>query len=144
MSAPIESIEEVKVAANAANGLKGKDILAIDVSQPLAITDLFLLVTAGSSRQVLAIAEEIEKQMFLQCHVKPRLREGLDEATWVLLDFGDIIVHVMNEESREFYAIERLWGDCPRVELDLEHVEDSDDDADSAQGAGDFYDELFS
>jgi ribosome-associated protein len=130
MAAPVESVEEAKIAAGAANKLRGKDILAIDVSQPLAITDVFVLVTAGSNRQVLAIAEEVEKQMSLQCGLKPRLREGLDEARWVLLDFGDIVVHVMDEQSREFYSIEKLWGDCPRVELELEHVENSESDSD--------------
>ncbi len=143
MVAPAESIEEVKVAAAAANALKGKDILAIDVSEPLAIVDVFLLVTASSNRQVLAIAEEVEKRLFLECHLKPRLREGLDEAQWVLLDFGDIVVHIMDEESREFYSIERLWGDCPRVGLELEHIEEADDSQSASGVSGDDVDDLY-
>lgn len=123
MSATQETIHDMQVAAQAANEVKGLDIVAIDVSEPLAITDAFLIATGTNPRHVISIAEEIEKQLYLQSDVKPRFREGLEEAEWVLLDYGDYVIHVMSETAREFYAIEKLWADCPTIELTLEHAE---------------------
>jgi ribosome-associated protein len=123
LSAAPESIRDIKIAAAAANEAKATDIVAFDVSEPLAITDAFLVASGDNPRQVIAIAEEIEKQLYLQSHVKPRAREGLEEAQWVLLDFGDYVIHVMDQKARDFYALEKLWADCPRIELTLDHVE---------------------
>lgn len=123
MSATVESIRDIRIAAEAANEEKAFDIVAFDVSEPLAITDAFLVASGDNPRQVIAIAEEIEKQLFLTSKIKPRFREGLEEAEWVLLDYGDIVIHIMDEQSREFYALEKLWADCPRIELSLKNPE---------------------
>ncbi|MBO7664947.1 MAG: ribosome silencing factor [Aeriscardovia sp.] len=120
MSATKEVIECLGIAANAANDMKAEDIVAIDVSDTLVVADAFLIAGASNPRQVLAIAEEIEKRLFLRCRRKPESREGLEEATWVLLDFDDFVVHVMTDESREFYALEKLWADCPRLDIALD------------------------
>ncbi len=129
MPAYQDSIESARIAAAAADEMKGEDIVAIDVSQPLAITDLFVLATGSSPRHVLSIAEEIEKQLQLQKGLTPKVREGLSEAEWVLLDFGDFVVHVMDQDSREFYDLERLWKDCPRIDLQLPHHDDEADES---------------
>lgn len=120
MSATKEVIECLGIAANAANDMKAEDIVAIDVSDTLVVADAFLIAGASNPRQVLAIAEEIEKRLCLRCRRKPESREGLEEATWVLLDFDDFVVHVMTDESREFYALEKLWADCPRLDIALD------------------------
>ena len=120
MSATKEVIECLGIAVNAANDMKAEDIVAIDVSDTLVVADAFLIAGASNPRQVLAIAEEIEKRLFLRCQRKPESREGLEEATWVLLDFDDFVVHVMTDESREFYALEKLWADCPRLDIALD------------------------
>ncbi len=127
MAAFKESIDAARVAALGADEMKGEDIVAFDVSEPLGLTDVFLIATGSSPRHVLSIAEEVEKQMHLQCGMNPREREGLEEGQWVLLDFGDIVVHVMDQDSRDFYDLERLWKDCPRIDLQLpERGEDTD------------------
>ena len=127
MPATAQTIEKVQIAAEAANRVKAYDIVAFDVSEPLAITEVFLVATASNARQVLAVAEEVEKDLYLKAgQMQPRSREGVREGEWVLLDYGDFIVHVMGEEQRDFYGLERLWADCPRVELHLEHADFSD------------------
>ena len=134
MAAFKESIDAARVAALGADEMKGEDIVAFDVSEPLGLTDVFLIATGSSPRHVLSIAEEVEKQMHLQCGMNPREREGLEEGQWVLLDFGDIVVHVMDQDSRDFYDLERLWKDCPRIDLQLpERGEDTDPVDDSAE-----------
>lgn len=126
MTALQESIDAVRIAAAAADRVKATDIVAIDVSEPLAITDIMLIASASNERQVLAIAEEIEKDLYLKDDRRqPRSRDGLAEGQWVLLDYGDFLIHVMHEESRDFYGIERLWRDCPTIDLQLEHPETS-------------------
>ncbi|MFR0557682.1 ribosome silencing factor RsfS [Pseudoscardovia radai] len=119
MAAVQDSIDAVRIAAAAADSEKAEDMVAFDVSEPLAITDIFFLATGTSPRHVLAIAEEIEKQLYLATKRDPRQREGIEEGEWVLLDYGDFVVHVMDAEARAFYDIERLWKDCPRIDLQL-------------------------
>lgn len=131
MSATEESIKEIKVAAAAANEEKATDIVAFDVSEPLAITDAFLIASGDNPRQVIAIAAEVEKQLYLDSNIKPRFREGLEEAEWVLLDYGDFVIHIMDENAREFYALEKLWADCPSIDLDLKNAESSSDAAEA-------------
>src|SRR5690606_38422845 len=104
------------VAARAADAMKAENPVALDVSGPLPFTDAFLLVSGRSERQVVAIAEEIEEQL-LEHGVKALRREGRAEGRWILLDFGDLVVHVFHDEDRMFYALERLWSDCPVVPL---------------------------
>ncbi|MCW2899099.1 MAG: iojap-like protein [Streptosporangiaceae bacterium] len=117
MTASDKAAQLVQIAAEAAGEKLADDIIAYDVSEQLVITDAFVLCSAGSDRQVRAIVDEIEKRMREDASTKPVRREGEREGRWVLLDFIDIIVHVQHEEDRLFYALERLWKDCPRIEL---------------------------
>ena len=128
MPAVQDSIDAIRIAAAAADRMKATDLVAFDVTEPLAITDAMLVATASNERQVLAVAEEIEKDLYLKSGKRqPRSREGLTEGQWVLLDYGDFVIHVMHQESRDFYRLERLWKDCPSIDLQLEHPETSDE-----------------
>ena len=111
-------------AAQAAADKLASDILLLDVSEQLVITDVFLRASAPSDRQVMAIVDEVEDRL-RELGCKPLRREGEKEGRWVLLDFGDIVVHVQHQEERVFYALERLWKDCPVipfVDADLERA----------------------
>jgi ribosome-associated protein len=88
----------------------------LDVSEPLVITDVFVLASASNDRQVRAVVDEIEERL-RGLGAKPLRREGHQEGRWVLLDFGDIVVHVQHADEREFYRLERLWKDCPVIEF---------------------------
>ncbi len=112
------TVQLVQVAAAAADAKGATDPLAFDVSEPLPLVDAFLLVTGSSERNVAAIADEVEERL-LEAGVKRLRREGRSEARWVLLDFGDLVVHVFHEEERTFYGLERLWKDCPIVPIQL-------------------------
>jgi ribosome-associated protein len=116
VTATERAIELVRTAAEAAADKLAEDIVAFDVSEQLIITDAFLLCSASNDRQVRAVVDEIEDRL-RQIGAKPVRREGGREARWVLLDYADIVVHVQHEEEREFYALERLWRDCPAVDL---------------------------
>ena len=116
MSATPYAIELAHAAAHAASQKKASDIIAIDVSQRLALTDVFLVISAGNERQVMAVVDAVEEALH-QAGAKRRMREGYSQAHWVLLDYNDIVVHVQREEDREFYAMERLWKYCPQIEL---------------------------
>jgi ribosome-associated protein len=108
---------ELAVAAAAAASDKlAHDIVAYDVSDVFVITDAFVLASAPTDRQVRAIVDGIEEQL-LELGAKPARREGEQEGRWVLLDYLDIVVHVQHSEEREFYLLEKLWKDCPRIEL---------------------------
>lgn len=117
MTATDHAIALTRVAAQAASDKLGSDLVAFDVSEPLAITDIFLIVSATNERQVGAIVDAVEEAL-LAHRTKPARREGHGENRWVLLDFIDLVVHVMHTEERALYALERLWRDCPRIELD--------------------------
>jgi ribosome-associated protein len=110
--------ELVRIAAIAADSKQAEDLVALDVSEPLPLTDIFLLASGRNERNVLAIAAEVEDQLN-DAGVKTLRREGRAEGRWVLLDFGDLVVHVFHEEDRMYYSLERLWKDCPTVPLDL-------------------------
>ena len=118
MTATDRAIDLVRVAARAADEKQGADIVALDVSGPLPLADAFVLVTGRNERNVQAIAAEVEDRM-LEAGAKPLRREGRAEGRWVLLDFGDVVVHVFHEEERLYYSLERLWKDCPVIPLDL-------------------------
>jgi ribosome-associated protein len=105
------------VAANAAANKIATDIVLIDVSDRLAITDVFVIVTGSNERQVEAIVDEVEEQL-RRVDAKPLRREGRRDGRWVLLDYGDIVVHVQHAEERVYYALERLWKDCPTIPFD--------------------------
>jgi ribosome-associated protein len=116
MTATDQAVELVHTAARAASDKLAEDILAFDVSDQLVITDAFLLCSAGNDRQVRSIVEEIEDKM-REAGAKPVRREGERDGRWVLLDYVEIVVHVQHTEEREFYALERLWRDCPVIPL---------------------------
>jgi ribosome-associated protein len=102
------------VAANAAADKLATDIVLIDVSERLVITDVFVIATGSNERQVEAIVDEVEEKL-RQAGVKPLRREGRRDGRWVLLDYADIVVHVQHAEERLYYALERLWRDCPTI-----------------------------
>lgn len=118
-----ESVAAVKLAAQAAADKRGRQIVAFDVSEQLNITDVFLLVSASNEPQVAAIVDGIEERLIKE-GLKPVRREGDRENRWVLLDYLDFVVHIQHAEERSLYNLERLWKDCPQLELDLEHAED--------------------
>lgn len=117
MTATARTIELVQIAAAAAEGKGAEDLVSFDVSGPLPLVDAFLLATGNSERNVAAIADAIEEAM-LEQGVKRLRREGKHEARWILVDFGDLVVHVFHEQERVFYGLERLWKDCPIIAID--------------------------
>jgi ribosome-associated protein len=110
-----DALERSRVAAAAAADKKGEDIVVLDVGDILGIADAFVITSASNTRQVRTIVEEVEKQLREKGEAKPRAVEGLDDASWVLLDYGDVVVHVFLTETRTFYGLERLWADAARV-----------------------------
>ncbi|MHB8342286.1 MAG: ribosome silencing factor [Mycobacteriales bacterium] len=117
MTASLRAVELATAAALAAADKLATDVLVLDVSEQLVITDCFVLASAPSERQVRAVVDEVELQLRL-LGARPARREGLGDDRWVLLDFVDIVVHVQHEEERIFYALERLWKDCPVVPVE--------------------------
>ncbi|MFF2246869.1 ribosome silencing factor [Arthrobacter sp. NPDC058130] len=118
MSATDSSITTARHAARAASEKLAEDIVALDVSERLALADVFLIASAPSERQVNAIVDGIEDELS-KFDQKPVRREGRSGGRWVLLDYSDVVIHVQHEEDRVFYALERLWKDCPVVDLQL-------------------------
>jgi len=119
MPATDHALSLTQTAAQAAADKLGTDLVAFDVSERLAITDVFLIVTATNERQVSAICDGVEEALF-KAGTKVLRREGDREARWVLLDFGDLVVHVQHSEERSLYSLERLWRDCPAIELHVD------------------------
>jgi ribosome-associated protein len=111
-----ETKHELDIAVAAAQDKLGENLVALDVSEPFALAEVFLMVSARNERQAQAIADEIEDKL-REHGTKARMREGRETGRWVLLDFGDLVVHVMHDDEREFYALERLWHDCPVVPI---------------------------
>jgi len=122
VTATARARELLTVAAAAADSKQGEDLVALDVSGPLPLTDIFLLATGRNERNVVAIAGEIEDKL-LEFGVKTVRREGRAEGRWILLDFGDLVVHVFHEEDRMYYSLERLWKDCPAIPLESARAE---------------------
>jgi len=106
------------LAAAAADSKSGEDLVALDVSDPLPLADIFLLVTGRSERNVIAIAGEVEDALN-EAGSRTLRREGRSDGRWILLDFGDLVVHVFHQEDRQYYALERLWKDCPVVPFEV-------------------------
>ena len=100
----------VSVAFEAALDKKASDVLALDMSELLVVTDYFVIATGGNDRQVRAIADEIEKRLLEECRAKPQHREGEREGTWILLDYTDIVVHLFQPSYRDEYRLEDLWA----------------------------------
>ena len=116
MTATDEAVALARTVAQAAVDKLATDVVLIDVSERLVITDVFVLATGTNERQVEAIVEAVEERARITGH-KPIRREGQRDGRWVLLDYGDVVVHVQHAEEREFYALERLWRDCPVIPL---------------------------
>jgi ribosome-associated protein len=131
MTASPEAIGMATVAARAAAAKLAQDIVVIDVSEQLVITDCFVIASAANERQVNAIVDEVEERMRL-AGSKPARREGTREGRWVLLDFIDVVVHIQHQDERNFYALDRLWRDCPLVDV---AVDDVDTDGAGEDGA---------
>lgn len=131
MTASAEAIGMATVAARAAAAKLAQDIVVIDVSEQLVITDCFVIASAANERQVNAIVDEVEDKMRLAGY-KPARREGTREGRWVLLDYIDIVVHIQHQDERNFYALDRLWRDCPVVDVDVDDVDGEDVDSNDA------------
>src|SRR5690606_26313127 len=110
-----DAAELARAAARAADSKLGRDTLVVDVGEVLAITDYFVITSGANDRQVKAIVDEVEQQLRDRYGVKPLRVEGLDDRSWVLLDYGVFVVHVFLDETRQFYELERLWRDVPRL-----------------------------
>ena len=121
MTATDHATELVRAAAQAASDKLAENIVAFDVSEQLVITDAFLLCSAPNDRQVRAVVDAIEDRL-REVGAKPVRREGERDGRWVLIDYGEIVVHVQHEEERQFYALERLWRDCPAIQLPADVV----------------------
>jgi ribosome-associated protein len=119
VTATDHAVELVVAAARAASDKLATDLVAFDVSDQLAITDAFLIASGSNDRQVKAIVDEVEDKL-REVGAKPIRREGERDGRWVLIDYGEIVVHIQHEEERQFYALERLWRDCPTITLPAE------------------------
>ena len=117
MTASDQARDMARIAALAAAERKATDVVVLDVSDHLVITDCFLIASAPNERQVGAIIDNIEEQLRAAGH-RPARREGVREGRWALLDYADIVVHVQHDDEREYYGLERLWKDCPVIEID--------------------------
>jgi ribosome-associated protein len=113
VDAPVE--DWVRLAARAARSKTDDEIVALQVAEVLAICDWFLVCSGSNPRQVRTVTEEVERQLSEAGGPRPRRVEGLDHLQWVLMDYGDFVVHVFHEEARRFYELERLWADVPRL-----------------------------
>lgn len=118
MTASNAALELAQLAALAASDKIATDVVAIDVSDRLALTDVFVIASGNNDRQVEAIVDEVESRL-RAAGAKPLRREGKRDGRWVLLDYGDIVVHVQHADERAYYALERLWRDCPAIPLQL-------------------------
>jgi len=105
------------IAAESAAEKKAENVVAIEVAELLVVTDFFVIATGKSDTQVKAIADEIEHGLLERGGIKPIGREGISEGKWILLDYGDLVIHVFQKPERDFYRLEKLWGDAPRLEL---------------------------
>lgn len=116
MAATTRALDLARAAAHAAQDKLAEDVVGLDVTGQLALTDVFVIASAPNERQVSSIVDAVEDRL-LELGAKTLRREGQREGRWVLMDFGDIVVHVMHTEDREFYDLERLWKDCPVITL---------------------------
>jgi ribosome-associated protein len=131
MTASAEARETALIAAQAAADKLATDVSVVDVSDRLAITDAFVLTSAPNERQVQSIVDAVEERL-REHGLKPVRREGVAEGRWVLLDFVDVVVHVQHAEERAYYALERLWKDCPAIPF-TDRARPADPVADRAQ-----------
>jgi ribosome-associated protein len=116
MPASKACIDRTQIAARAAADKFGTEIVALDLSDQSVLSEIFLIVTADNTRMISAIADEVEEKLRLAGD-KPMRREGTEE--WVLIDYSDLVVHIQSKELRGYYMLDRLWNDCPSIELDV-------------------------
>jgi len=113
-----ETVDAASVAAAAIIDKRGSEVVALDLSELLVITDVFLLGSGNSGRQVRALTEAIEEALREKSDRRPLRREGTEDMRWVVLDYGDLVVHLFDQETRDYYDLERLWADAPRIEME--------------------------
>lgn len=116
----VTPLELAKVAATAADDKKATDILVLDLTDKSDVCDYFVICTVANNPMMDAVTEAVEEKVRINCGEKPLSIEGRAGSTWVLVDYGSVVIHVFRQETREFYRLERLWGDAPHVHLDLE------------------------
>ena len=116
----VTPLELAKVAAFAADSKKASDVVLLDLSPLTDVCDYFLVCTGENARQVDAIVDEVRAKVSANCGVSPISCEGREGLSWVLVDYGSVVVHVFRRETREYYRLETLWADAPRVELGLD------------------------
>ena len=116
----VTSLELAKVAAIAADSKKASDLILLDLSSKTDVCDYFLICSGENARQVDAIVDEVREKVSANCGISPISCEGREGLSWVLVDYGSVVVHVFRRETREFYRLETLWADAPRVELGLD------------------------
>ncbi len=117
----MEPIEKVKLIADALDDKKGKKIKALEVGELTSVSDYFVIASGGSASQVKALADNVTEKMSEQ-GFDPAHIEGYNVATWILIDYSDVVVHIFMDETREFYDIERLWTDAGEVKLDIDNA----------------------
>lgn len=108
--------EPLVAAARAASGKQARGVVVLEVGEVLGITDWFVICEAGNPRHVKTVVEAVESEVVSACGLRPRAVEGRQNRYWVLMDYGDFVVHVFQEEARRYYGLERLWADVPRLE----------------------------
>lgn len=111
--------EVARAAAQAAFDKKAEDVVVLDLTELSDVCDFFMIATGFNNRQVDTIVDEIEEQVAKACGEHPFSIEGRDQRTWILMDYGSVVVHVFTPEAREYYRLEKLWGDAPQLSLDL-------------------------
>ena len=116
MPASPDCIARTQIAARAAAEKFGSELVALDLSDQTVLSEVFLIVTASNTKMLDTIADQIEEKIRLAGD-KPLRREGTDE--WILLDYSDLVVHIQSSELRRYYMLDRLWNDCPKIELDV-------------------------
>lgn len=134
MTASADATQAARIAALAAADKKANNVVVLDVSEQLVITDCFVIASGSNERQVTAIVDNVEEKLREAGH-KPARREGAREGRWALLDYVDVVVHIQHEDERNYYGLERLWKDCPVVEVDgleVAMARASDDDSSTA------------
>ena len=119
MTASDEATTMATIVARAAAAKLADNVVVIDVSEQLVITDAFVIASASNERQVNAVVDEVEEKM-RRAGYKPARREGAREGRWTLLDYIEIVVHIKRQDERDFYALDRLWRDCPQIAVDLD------------------------
>lgn len=119
-SAGIDSEEVARTAAYAASAKKAEDIVVLELGTLSDVCDYFVIATGSNKRLADAVVDEVEERVAASCGEHPISIEGRDEGTWILMDYGSVIVHVFTPEARDYYRLEKLWGDAPTLQLDLD------------------------